>query len=521
MKPNIIICISLMVCVCANTFGEKKKRLFYDSKSNIVGVSGDYETISAEGFTTHFFENKVMLPTIANETEGGAYNKKTLLEAFELENTGKRILDYLFQYDNGTLSEDMLKERAWQNVQKADEERAEIGIVDKETILREDYLPILKNNFIYLQRKDPISQKVYWILFKVVITEETLDMVYSSWNNIQAYNQIKVPIKYITQGKFKDKPYNESIRNRHIRSISKKVPEFAIRGQVTSRAPFLAAAGSNNGVRMKDRMYIYSQHADKNGDMYSRKIATARVGKTEDNQSYLYTISGGQASYKRGDIAVLRTDRNFGLSLTGNYMDHSYGLNISTDWRLSFNRHGWSTYLMMQLGAGVYDSFGKRVYAINTEDYGMHLYEAPIILNGGLGFGAGWTFAHMAEIAPYFMGKVEYMNMSIKKTELEEAMQIETSGLGSLGLSIPIGMKFNVNIWYPLQLTLGAEYVINLNIGRTLDKLNEWAAEEDKSDNIIITERPSDYHYIKRDFMEPNNYKRSGLNVFAGFRLVF
>ena len=50
---------------------------------------------------------------------------------------------------------------------------------------------------------------------------------------------------------------------------------------------------------------------------------------------------------------------------------------------------------------------------------------------------------------------------------------------------------------------------------------NEWAAEEDKSDNIIITERPSDYHYIKRDFMEPNNYKRSGLNVFAGFRLVF
>lgn len=514
---NIILLVIFLLCFNA-TITAQKKRLFFDSKSNIIGITGDYEAISAEGFTAHFFENPVPLPAVAKQS-GDEYDKKELLQAFESERTGKKILNYLFQYNNTSLSEEMLKERAWENVQLADEERAEIGVIDKETILREDYLPILQNNFIYLQRRG--IKKVYWILFKVEITKETLNQVFNSWNDMFAYEQINIHVKFVAQGSFKERVNYENVRNKYLRSISKKVPEFAIRGQVISRAPFKAAVGSHNGLRSKDRIYIYSQHADKEGNMYSRRIATARVGKTENNEAYLYTISGGQASYKRGDIAVLRTDKNFGISLTGNYMNHSYGVNFTADWRMSFSRHGLSTYTLLQLGAGMYDTYGKRLYAITTDEYGVHLYRAPLILNGGLGLGAGYTFAHRVEAVPYFLVKLEYMRMNTKRTDKEKQDNVSYPDLSSLGLSIPLGFKFNINLWYPLQLTLGAEFVINTNFGRMMDKVNEWEAKNNENGNKTVTDKkPSDYSYMKRDFMEPNHYKRSGLNFFAGFRFA-
>ena len=103
-------------------------------------------------------------------------------------------------------------------------------------------------------------------------------------------------------------------------------------------------------------------------------------------------------------------------------------------------------------------------------------------------------------------------------TEMEKAVNSNIPSLSSLGLSIPLGLKFNLNLWYPLQLTFGAEYVINVNIGGSLDNLIEW--EEDENERSYTTAY-SDYHYIKRDFMTPNNYKRSGLNFIAGFRFNF
>ena len=65
-----------------------------------------------------------------------------------------------------------------------------------------------------------------------------------------------------------------------------------------------------------------------------------------------------------------------------------------------------------------------------------------------------------------------------------------------------IGAKFNVNIVYPLQLTLGAEYILNFNLNKIKDNDNTKSNAE-------------------RFFFDPTGYKRNGLNIYAGLRFNF
>ena len=67
---------------------------------------------------------------------------------------------------------------------------------------------------------------------------------------------------------------------------------------------------------------------------------------------------------------------------------------------------------------------------------------------------------------------------------------------------VPIGAKFNVNIVYPLQLTLGAEYILNFNLNKIKDNDNTKSNAE-------------------RFFFDPTGYKRNGLNIYAGLRFNF
>ena len=135
--------------------------------------------------------------------------------------------------------------------------------------------------------------------------------------------------------------------------------------------------------------------------MYSSKVSTTRVSDVSDSTAVLYTFAGGQASYKKGDVAVYQPSSNTSISVTGEYMDHSYGLSIGGDYRLSLSRYGMSQYIILKFGAGVYENFDKRIY---LTDIGNIVW-SPYYINGGLGYGLGFEFAHCLEIAPYLMAQ--------------------------------------------------------------------------------------------------------------------
>lgn len=66
---------------------------------------------------------------------------------------------------------------------------------------------------------------------------------------------------------------------------------------------------------------------------------------------------------------------------------------------------------------------------------------------------------------------------------------------------IPIGMKAHVNLFYPVQLVIGAEYIFNCKISLVSDK-------ETENDPDLF-------------FYGPMNYKREGLNLYGGLRFNF
>ena len=485
MKLRIIICATIVLFIGIRAFADNK--VFFDSKADLVGVSGDVSYLVESGYSSIVVDNPVSID-IDLSTFHKKNNVKKEFREKELEkylnekNVGKSILNYLFQRDsNGHLSEELLKSRAWENVQRRDVERASAGAIDAETVLREDYLPILMNNYVFLRSESgTFKSKGHWIVFHVDIDKQTLEDVFAAWEDPQKYDAIDVKVSFVKQGKYKKENLG--------RKLGVKVPAFAIRGQVISRAPFMAEVGNRLGVKNRNRMVVYRQKMNKNGDMVSSKVCTARACNVSKDSTYLYTIAGGNASYKKGDIAVKKADLNTGHSFMVSMMTKSYGINYLFDKTMSFNRYGVSTHFLFGLGASILEDHTKKLYCVDN-----CVRKSPYIYDGRLGFGVGFTAMHSIQIMPYVAGQFEAVL-------LEKKYGNEAKSKMSSSINIPAGIKVNVNLMYPLQLTAGAEYVFNTY----------------KNKKAAVS-----YEDVEQYIYKPLGAKRDGINVYAGFRICF
>lgn len=488
-----------VVVIQAQENEETSQAVLFNSKNVLVGISGDLKLLDTPSFEKKFVHNKVKIP----EIERFFYtNPELMAQEFTNLGLGKQILDYLFQYDGTCLSEELLRERAFQCARLFDQELAEIGVIEKNTILKDDILPILENNYIII--KGGITNKKgkvkdYWYVFKVSIDKDILNNVYDSWNDMAGYNKIKVPVEFVAKGKIN---YNgvSSTSDKNLRKIVKKVPAFAIARQIAGHTPLCTAIGKNEGVNKHDRMFIYRTVLNGNGDYVSKKISTVRVGQVASDTAYLYTISGGFASRKKGDVAVHMPDNELAYSLTANILDGSTGVSISVEKMLGNNKYGSAAYLIFSLGASVYDGYwDKSLYKFNDE-----MLRSPIIVNGGFGWGFGQTLFHSMEFVPFFLLQWEgvcFQNESLNSNARSQQNQSKKD-YWAHSFRIPVGAKVNINLWYPLQLSAGASYDF------VVHKFND-------------EQEPFDYKRAEECFFEPSGYKRSGLNIFAGLRYCF
>ena len=497
---------TMLLCVLATPLSAKKKP-FYDSKSNIVGITGEYELLQ--------YADKFYSLGITPDCPTGM-TPKELCKHWNDENLGKKVLDVLLDYNGTSLSEEKLKDLALQNVLKADDERASIGVIGKENILKEDYLPILENQYVFINqsimKRTGKGDKARWSAYKVNINKDVLDQVFNSWNDMEKYNQIKVTISYIASGVGKNtsnfwdpnrnqnQPVKQYLKNKTRRKIAYMVPAFAIRGQVISRHPFKMNIGEKAGIKDRDRIVIY-RTKEKKGEMVSSRVSTTHACHVNDSTASLYTFAGGQASYKKGDIAVYQPSKNSSWTISANYMDHSYNLNFTYDHRIKLSPTGISQYFITMLGVGGYEKTDKRLYATNN---GAVVY-SPVIANFGMGYGIGYEFAHSLEIEPYVLAQWEGMFFIHKKSSPFDGKDGASyaSGATSNSVRFPLGARLNINICYPVQLVVGAEYIFNIKIPVAKD--TEKRVHND----------PEEF------FFDPTGYKRDGLNIYAGLRFNF
>ncbi|CDB11611.1 putative uncharacterized protein [Bacteroides sp. CAG:633] len=447
---RVFSCLVIMLLFLTAVSARDKK--FYDSKCQIIGISGDIRELLYGGLDSKFFVNEVEfeLPRFYKKKYKKS-EREQILQILNQQNVGKKFLDYLFRYDGNSLSDELLKERALKNVQLMDEERAMIGVLDSRTILQEDYLPILRNNYIVMTRSR--GKNNYWMVLRVAIDKNILEQVFNSWNDMDKYNAIKVPVEYVSSGSYKDKDTWE-VRNKLLREISQKVAAFGIRGQIVDNRPLTMDIGKQDGVKKGDRVAVYRQYTNKKGENLSKRIAYARGGIVSDTTTRMFLLSGRSVSHKKGDIGVLDFDRGLGFSITGNlvsikdYSDY-FGAQYDTYYRVGFSKNGISTYGLLSLGCYASDDDIKNVSSPELNDGSIEYDDFPALMDVGLGVGFGKTFMSRIELMPYI--KAHYMFALGDSDDYDNFTKL---------LRFPVGIRANINLFYPFQLTCGAEYSV-------------------------------------------------------------
>lgn len=410
---------------------------------------------------------------------------------------GKRVLDILFQRTPQGLQIDNLYNIALSNVAMAEDERANLDIsANKQDVLKKIIVrQILKNNYVILvEGSDDIYNMAgyhyNWALYHVDITDGIIDQVFLNWNDLKRYDQITVPVSYVAHGRVKSK---EEILN----SVMNEAKTISPHSAIISRHPFTVGFGREQGARLLDRVEVYRLYENKHGDVKTKRICTTRITETNAKISRIFSINGGYASQSKGDIAILHHNQrlnNISIVVQGSFgSDYRIGGRLFYERLLKLSKHGVSQYI---LGSVEYNR-----YCREPEDIWYPYIDAkdcvrPTLSNFGVNVGYSFGFMGLLgkiEIAPYAMVGFKVHLFDRKVHHYDWTGQVGDEPEPTFGLDVCGGIKANINIWYPLQLTFGADYNFNLSS----------VGEQD------VTTIYLEHHKINR------------LNVYAGLRFNF
>lgn len=169
--------------------------------------------------------------------------------------------------------------------------------------------------------------------------KETFHDIMNNWSAEYIQN-LDVPIVFVTSGLMK-KQYDEEKTSAEVcKELAKNAPAFAVRGQVLGRSPLRVIFGTNDGTKIGDRVEIYRQMEDKNGNLVSKRISTAREGTMDSTMSYLYPVAGNKGSRKNGDLAVVVSDKRSTIYFDANWSPHLWGFDLTYGYEVFTSKYG-------------------------------------------------------------------------------------------------------------------------------------------------------------------------------------
>lgn len=487
----ILIFLALSLCMQA-------QKIAFDAKYIKVGV--------VTNISLPQIENNANIRNLGQINYQNIYEKKVdgniIADKLNQEKVGKIVLDRLLKRDSrGRLNMNSLYDEALNNttLQETEVAMQDISAETKDVLKKEISYQLLKNNYIIIiqeipKKKDPQKSKWYWQAFHVDIDDRIIQQVFLNWENPAIYDEINVPVSFVGEGRY----YTDSF----MFDLGKKVPAFAIRGSVFSRHPFLAYTTAQQGVKKGDRFFIYRFKENRKGEIYSKKVCTARATEVTSKHTRLYTVSGKYASKKRGDVAVQKDRHNTSLSFMGQYSagnDSRIGGRLLFDYMTHFSKRGIAQYVLVGLD---YNRYKKEPEGVWWNENGQVAQPALNDVNFSLGYGLGFNLLGRMEIMPYAMAGYQRTFLTGRESLIYwdsnsddwATLDFTDSKTGKkhYGYDVFIahaGVRLSVNIWYPLQLMIAADY--------------NYTTEDNRFKPIT------------------NRHEMNRINLYAGFRLHF
>ncbi len=499
MKTNIFLsrsakALMLLLLTMSVTTAQAAKH-FYDAKSNIIGITGDLKVL------TDGFENKKFVENNNGFRPAGVYNADKTFngpateKALNDANVGKQVLNYLFMRTaDGKMSEDLLKDRAVKNAQLADRERAQAGLIDAATIVREDYISILKNNYIFLADKIKLGDNVYynWALFHVEIDEKTQDDVFAAWEDPARYDAIKVKVRFIAAKRSQLKSYNKVLRD-----VSRCEDALAIRGAVL-KDPYCTDINNKSGLKRNDRMSIYRQYQNADGTYYSKYMGHTRIMNPYKYKDKLPMagISGNSGSEKKGDFAVFSPDLNWSHAVYYGIKGKNISYGYQTEIPLRVSLLPLAERFIFRAEMGEFRGDKESLYLMKG-----NLYHTPRTYTLTAGFGKPFYMLNRVDLMPFYTLGYHMIKFKGYESKAANSSGSKASSGGFLGT---IGLRLAINLWYPVQLMGSVEYQYHFPFESKND-----------DDPTKIT-----WKTVENNFYDAQGWKFNNVNFMMGLRIV-
>ena len=214
---------------------------------------------------------------------------------------------------------------------------------------------------------------------------------------------------------------------------------------------------------------IYTE--DENGNLKSVPKGYVRATKVADNrvnasgetpESEFYQISG----FRLSEGAILKQNNDWSLGGGLSYRAGSFnGYYLNLDKLISINTKGISQYALVNIGFNMLSESKLEDNGISTStSSGVNF------INASVGYGIGIRpFVRYFEFMPYVLVGIDGINVNGgEDNDSDDSSFSEKSAYtGSLGL------KFNMNIAYPLQLFGSLDYSALIYQGEIYEQRNE------------------------------------------------
>lgn len=421
----------------------------------------------------------------------------------EFQLIGKEILSYWFnRKDNGEMDAKIVEQRGRYNVTDQDYFNAQVAKVGL-SALKDGGYELVKNSYVLFLDYSNVAKNVddkgnvSWTsqanvyVYKLNYTDEVYNTVMNSWiyddddetvkqQKNEIWNNMNVGLNFVASGDYSvsksesdgglETSAIESYQSA-IHVLENKIDKWSVASAITHVKPLRAKIGKKEGVKnaARYRAYIYTE--DENGNLKSVSKGYVRATKVADNrinasgetpESEFYQISG----FRLSEGAILKQKNDWGLGGGLSYRVGSFnGYYLNLDKLISINTKGVSQYALVNIGFNILSEN-------KLEDNGLYTSTSSGVsfVNASLGYGVGIRpFIRYFELMPYVLVGIDGINVNGEEdNDSDDSSFSEKSAYtGSLGL------KFNMNIAYPLQLFGSLDYSALLYQGEVYEQRNE------------------------------------------------
>lgn len=511
MKKRSIL-ILLLISVISVNAQEKIKSVVSDEYNRnslsiiLISHDDDYKSAISEAFYRinrgeKFDWNKIDIKNLEGSYPRNVQTSTALrLNDFEKivnsKNIGRQIVGYWHgRNEYGVMNDQIIKHRGKWNAKDQDlidskatklgvEALGDMGF----TLINNSYLLLV--DFVNIKKiKDPtkknneeyVTLSAEGFLFKIVYGEDEENEFYTNmWvdsvsdpkiaEKIALFNEWNVDMKAVTSvsvlcsSSIVDGDISELIKKGYysvIQQLENKVEGLKTTTAVYETKPIRAKIGAKESLKNKQKFNVYKYREDEKGELESVKVGIIRATKIVNNRtvttgnsgmSEFYQIAGSKI--EKGYTIQQKNDLGIGLGV-GYRVGGKSGVNVQYDQLLKINTKGTSQYILTDIAVNGY---------LIDQEYSQH-GKAVTAVALSIGAGVGFRPFRGLEFVPSLLVGAEFLG-SDQDNELDEESGEYQISKHIAYYAMP-ALKVKVNLFYPLQAYVGANYAINIIEGIT------------------------------------------------------